>query len=100
MKQVRYHMNLPDFMASLHDLDPFLVQLVERVTRQKIDEERPIIFADARHGYYVVADFIIDKDTNDWKHTNFVAVNNNSFVVRRFTDESMKEYYDSDEMYG
>lgn len=93
-------MNLPDFMASIHDLDPLLVQLVDRITRQKIDEDRPIVFADAKHGYYVVADFVFDEDLDDWVHTNFAAITNKNFVVRRYVNDSRTEYYDSDEMYG
>lgn len=100
MNRTRYHMNLPDFMASLHDLDPSLVEIIDKQTRETIKEDRAIIFADAKHGYYVVADLIPLENGQGWVHGNFKAVCCNHFVIRRYIDKSRIEYYDSDEMYG
>lgn len=96
-KRTRYNLDIPDFLASIHDMDAILICLVDKDTRKPIPETRPIIFADARDGYYVVADFGKDENGKFFRD-NFVAVKNRNFVIRRYLDESKIEFYDSDEI--
>ena len=83
----KYDLSVPDFLASIHDIDCTRIEVIDTLTRKPISGD--IQFADAEDGYYVVCEISNEKP---FRRINFKLIENKNIAIRRYLDDTKEEY--------